>query len=406
MSAPIVIIGAGTAGLQIAEQLRSGGHDGPLTLIGEEAHDPYHRPPLSKGFLRGEMTEAQLAIRGPDVFALNRIEHIPRMRVEAIDRAERRVRLADGRALPYAGLALCTGARPRTLAIPGADLDGVLSLRSIDDVRAIGARLPQAQHVVVIGGGFIGLEFAATARKLGKEVTVIEAADRLMARAVSPVISDIFLKLHRDHGVTVRLNGAVSAILGRDGRVSGVACPAGDSLAAEMVVLGVGVVPNDGLARAAGLECANGIVVDACSRTSDPAIVAAGDCTTHRLPNGAHQRLESVQNALEQAKSAAAWLNGQVRPFTAPPWFWSDQYDVKLQMAGLSAGHDSHVIRGAPESYSGSVLYFVGERLVAVDSLNRGQDHAAGRRLLEKGRSPTPVEAADPGFPLMSLAKD
>jgi len=404
MTDRIVVVGASQAGVQIAESLRAEGYDGPLVLIGDEAHPPYQRPPLSKALLTGETTEDRLVLRGPELLAKRNIELVAGVRVTAIDRAGRQVQLSDGRALPYRGLALATGGRPRTLAIPGAELDGVVTLRTIEDSRRIGAGIAQANRVAVVGGGFIGLEIAAAARKAGKPVVVFEALDRLLARSSAPFVSEFFLDVHRAHDVDVRLATAVAAIDGKR-RAEAVVTADGRAHPADLVVVGVGLVPNAELAQASGLACDRGIIVDDCSRTDDPAVVAAGDCTARRMPDGTLLRLESVQNAIEQGKSAAAALLGKPRPFTAAPWFWSDQYDVRLQMAGLSAGHDKIVVRGDRAAQRFSVFYFQGERLTAVDSVNRAPDHGAARRLLDRGHSLSFSQAADESFALMSLLK-
>ena len=404
----IVIIGAGQAGVQAAEALRAGGFAGTITLLGNEPHGPYHRPPLSKAWLAGEMDAAQLVMRAPEMLARKGITLRTDTTVTAIDRATQTVHLADGSALPYTGLVLATGATPRNLPLPGGNAPGVLALRGRDDASAIAERMAlcinQQQPVVVIGGGFIGLEVAATARKKGLTVTVLEAAPRLLGRVLAPVLSDWYAELHRSHGVQLVLGAQITAIeAGADGAVAGVRLTDGIVLPAGLVVVGIGVTANDELARAAGLDCDRGIVVDACGRTSDPQIVAAGDCTARRLADGSLLRLESVQNATEQGKSAAAALLGQDRAFTATPWFWSDQYDKKLQMAGLSTGADHWAVRGDMAAGSFSVYHFRGERLLAVDSVSATKDHLQARKLLDAGVSPSPAQAADAGFDLASL---
>jgi len=404
MTDPIIIVGASQAGVQIAESLRQDGYDGPVALIGDEPHPPYQRPPLSKALLTGETTEDRLVLRGPELLAKKNVELLTNARVTAIDRAGRRVALADGRSLAYRGLALTTGGRPRTLPIPGADLDGVVTLRTIEDSRRIAAGIAQARSVAVVGGGFIGLEIAAAARKAGKPVVVFEALERLLARSSAPFVSEFFLDVHRAHGVDVRLATAVAAIEGK-GRAEAVVTADGRAHPADLVVVGVGLVPNGELAQESGLACDRGIIVDDCSRTADPAVVAAGDCTARRLADGTLLRLESVQNAIEQGKSAAAALIGKERPFTAAPWFWSDQFDVRLQMAGLTAGHDQVVVRGDRAARRFSVCYFRGDKLIALDSVNRSPDHGAARRLLDRGLSPSVAQAADESFALMSLLK-
>lgn len=403
----IVIVGAGLAGVTAAEALRSGGFAGTITLLGDEPHGPYHRPPLSKAWLAGEVDAAQLVMRAPAMLARKQIELRTGVQVSAIDRAAQLVRLADGSALPYTGLVLATGSTPRRLALPGGDAPNVLPLRSRDDASAIAAQLARCAAeqlpVVVIGGGFIGLEVAATARKKGLTVTVLEAAPRLLGRVLVPALSSWFAALHRGHGVELVLDARIAAIeTGADGLASAVTLADGTRLPCGLVVLGVGVSANDALAASAGLACERGIIVDACGRTADPRIVAAGDCTA-RQHDGQLLRLESVQNATEQGKSAAAALLGNERPFTAAPWFWSDQYDCKLQMAGLSAGADQHVVRGDLAALPASVWHFSAGRLVAVDTLNSAREHLLARKLLDAGVSPTPQQAGDVAFDLASL---
>ncbi len=410
MTAPgIVIVGAGQAGVQTAEALRAGGYEGAITILGDEPHGPYHRPPLSKAWLAGEMDGAQLVMRAPEMLARKGIGLRSGVTVQRIDRAARTLHLAGGSVLHYSGLALATGATPRALPLPNGDAEGVLPLRSRADASAIAERMAQcvAQNlpVVVIGGGFIGLEVAATARKKGAQVTVLEAAPRLLGRVLAPVLSDWYADLHRTHGVELILNAQVAGFETDAGAVRGVRLADDSVLPAGLVVVGIGVLANDALAREAGLECDRGIVVDDCGRTSDPAIVAAGDCTARRLPDGTLLRLESVQNATEQGKSAAAALLGQDRPFTATPWFWSDQYDRKLQMAGLSTGADTWAVRGDMAAGSFSVYHFQGERLLAVDSVNAARDHLQARKLLDAKVSPKPWQASDVSFDLGQLLK-
>lgn len=408
MTHPILIIGAGQAGVQTAEALRAGGFEGPITLLGDEPHGPYHRPPLSKAWLAGEMEAVQLVMRAPEMLARKNIELRTDCQVTAIDRAAKSVTLADGSTLPYSGLVLATGSTPRTLPLPGGNAHGVLALRSRDDASAIADRMAvcieRQLPLVVIGGGFIGLEVAATARKKGLTVTVLEAAPRLLGRVLAPMLSDWYAELHRSHGVQLVLGAQIVEIItDHEGQATGVRMQDGTLYPAGLVVVGIGVNANDELARAAGLACERGIVVDACGRTSDSSIVAAGDCTARRLADGSLLRLESVQNATEQGKSAAAALLGQERPFTATPWFWSDQYDKKLQMAGLSMGADHWAVRGDIASGSFSVYHYKGDQLLAADSINASKDHLQARKLLDAGVSPTPQQAGDAGFDLNSL---
>ena len=408
MTAPILIIGAGQAAIMAAEALRSGGYTGPLTILGDEPHGPYHRPPLSKAWLAGEMDASRLPMRTPEMLAGKNIELRTGTKVTAINRAAKTVTLADGSTLPYGGLLLATGSTPRTLSLPGASAQGALALRTRDDADAIAQRmalcLEKNLPLVVIGGGVIGLEVAATARKKGLAVTVLEAAPRLLARMLQPQLSDWYAALHRSHGVQLLL-GAQTAAIEHDANnnVTGVRMNDGTVHSAGLVLVGIGVNPNEELARAAGLECDRGIVVDACGRTSDPAITAAGDCTARRLPDGSLLRLESVQNATELGKSAAAALLGQERPFTTTPWFWSDQYDKKLQMAGLSTGSDRQVLRGDMASGAFCLFHYQGDKLIAIDSVNASKEHLLVRKLMDAGISPTPQQAGDVGFDLNGL---
>jgi 3-phenylpropionate/trans-cinnamate dioxygenase ferredoxin reductase subunit len=408
MTASIVVIGAGQAGVQAAEALRTGGFEGAITLLGDEPHGPYHRPPLSKAWLAGDIGAEQLVMRAPEALARKNIALRTGVTVSAIDRAACQVWLTDGSALPYSGLVLATGSTPRSLPLPGGNAQGVLALRSRDDASAIAERMAmcieQQLAVVVIGGGFIGLEVAATARKKDLRVTVLEAAPRLLGRVLAPLLSDWYAELHRSHGVSLVLRAQITALeTDVQGTVSGVRMADGTVVPAGLVVVGIGVSANDQLARDAGLECERGIVVDACGRTSDPVIMAAGDCTARRLRDGSLLRLESVQNATEQGKSVAAALLGQERPFTATPWFWSDQYDKKLQMAGLSTGADQWAVRGDMVAGSFSVYHFKAEALLAVDSINASRDHLQARKLLDAGVSPTPAQVGDAAFDLGTL---
>jgi 3-phenylpropionate/trans-cinnamate dioxygenase ferredoxin reductase subunit len=406
--APIVIVGGGQAGIQIAESLRQEGYGAELLLYGEEPHPPYQRPPLSKKWLLEAGNPSSLALRGPDAITRRRIELRLGARVARIDRRAGVLELIDGGRQPYSKLALATGSTPRRLPVPGATLPGVLYLRDIAHAQAISEAIrrcvAEQRAVVVVGGGFIGLEVAAGARKLGAEVTVLEGLPRLMSRVTAPIVSDAFERLHRNHGVNLMFEAQVCELRGTT-HVESVCTADGREYPAGCVVVGIGVLPEDALAVHAGLRCDRGIIVDECSRTNDPLIVAAGDCTARRLPDGRLLRLESVQNAVEQGKSAAAALMGRERPFRAAPWFWSDQYDVKLQMAGLSEGYDQVITRGDLDKPAFSAFYLRAGQLIAVDSLNRIADHMVAKRLLDNQISPTPEQMADPQFDLQALVK-
>ena len=407
MTKHIVIVGAGQAGLQAAETLRAGGFDAPITLLGDEAHLPYHRPPLSKAWLAGGPGADPLAMRTAAALERKQIAVRTGTKVVAIDTAGQSVTLADGSRLGYSGLVLATGATPRTLPCAAAATGAVRVLRSRDDADAISARLSHCAQrglaLVVVGGGFIGLEVAATARALGVAVTILEAAPRLLERVLAQPLSDWYARLHLGHGARVVLDARISGIeAANDGTVE-VRLADGRVFPAGLVLVGIGVDANDALARDAGIECASGIVVDAHGRTSAPGVTAAGDCTIRRLDDGELLRLESVQNAVEQGRAAASTLLGLDRPFAGTPWFWSDQHGKKLQIAGLSRGADGWTVRGDMEGDGFSVFRFRGARLVAVDSIDAARDHLVARKLLAAGASPTPAQAADITLDLATL---
>ena len=391
----VVIVGAGHAGAAAAEALRREGHQGRIVLIGGEPHLPYQRPPLSKKFLAGEQTLERGLIKSAGFYAESRIELRLGSPVAALDCAAAKLTLADGDAVDYDALLLCTGSEPRRLSVPGADLDGVFYLRTADEVEAIRARCRPGARLVVVGGGYIGLEVAATCRKLGLEVTVLEMAGCPMNRVVARVVSDFYADQHRAQGVQLRCNAGVTEFAG-DGSVREVVCGDGSRLAADLVVVGVGVAPADRLARDAGIACENGIVVDELCRTSAPRVFAAGDCTSHPSPRyGRRVRLESVDNAFEQARSAAANIAGRAIAHDKVPWFWSDQYDLKLLIVGLSQGHDQVIVRGDPASRSFSACYLRGGELIALDAVNNPKDYMAARKLIAERARPDPARVAD-----------
>lgn len=403
--ADVVIVGAGHAGVQLAATLREEGFDGPIVMLSGESHLPYQRPPLSKSFLKGESGPDGLLLRGEGFYAANGIDLRLGQEVTAIDRGARRLHLASGAELPYGHLVLATGTRPRPIDVPGVALPGVLGLRNLTEARHLKERLNAARQVVVIGAGFIGLELAALATTYTTDVRIVELGTRVLGRAVSPIISQFYLDAHRAFGAEFLFGASVASFEGGD-QVEAVRLSDGSFVPADLVLVGVGVLPQDSLARAAGLECGNGIVVNARLQTSDPDISAIGDCTEYpSLHLGKSIRLESVQNAVDHARCLARRLTGRPIDYEALPWFWSDQRDLKLQIAGLSIGCDIWVQRGDPATRAFSVFGFRGDRLAAVESVNRPADHMSARRILGGGLVLTPAQAADPGFDLKEFAK-
>jgi 3-phenylpropionate/trans-cinnamate dioxygenase ferredoxin reductase subunit len=400
-----VIIGTGQAGFQTAASLRAEGYQEKITLIGEEPHIPYQRPPLSKGFPLGNVDFESIELRPKKFYQDHQIDLIAGERVTAIDRAARQMNLESGRHYLYEKLVLAVGASNRTLPLKGTELDGVLYLRSFDEAVIMKERMKNAQDIVVIGGGFIGLELAAVACSLGKSVTVLEALPRLMSRAVAPLISEFYRELHTSKGVKVVCSASVWEMEGSGGKVQGVLLGDGTRYPADLVFVGVGVVPNVELARNAGLRIANGIAVNEYLQTDDENIFAIGDCAEHPCEfAGARIRLESVQNAADQAQCVAATIAGRRNIYRALPWFWTDQFDIKLQMAGISNGHDCVVSRGNAESRKLSVFYFKEGRLIAIDSINRPVDHMMGRKLIANHVRLTPEQAADESVDLKKMA--
>ncbi len=396
MISTIVIVGGGQAGAQAIDTLRREGFAGRLVLIGDEADLPYQRPPLSKKYLSGEMAAERLPFRHQTFYDEHRIELKLGTKAVRLDAACRQVELASGEKITYDRLLLCLGASSRRLTCPGADLAGVHYLRGVADVSAIRAGIKPRSRVGVIGGGYIGLETAATCRKLGCEVTVLEMADRIMNRVVAPTVSQYFEGEHRAQGVNIICDTRVIRLEGL-GKVERVVCADGSIHAVDLVIVGVGAVAVTELASDAGLACDNGIVVDEYCRTSDASIFAAGDCTNHpSLHYGRRVRLESVDNAFEQAKTAA--LNMVDKPATHDrvPWFWSDQFENKLLIAGLAQDYDKQVLRGDPASRAFSVCYLKGRELLAVEAINHSKDYMAARKLIAE-RTPMNLHAlADP----------
>jgi 3-phenylpropionate/trans-cinnamate dioxygenase ferredoxin reductase subunit len=401
----VLIAGAGHAGFQLAASLRQHGFGERICLINDEAHLPYQRPPLSKAYLKGEGRPDSLMFR-PDKFYRDQNIELIGDRAAFIDRTARRLVLESGALLDYGHLVLATGARNRLLDIPNANLPDVRYLRILDESELLRVRIATARHVVVIGAGFIGLEFAATARLKGLEVDVLELGTRVMARAVTAEISDYFQQRHTAAGIRIHL-GVQATSIERDGtNVTGVSLSDGRHIPADLVVVGVGVLPNVELAAEAGLPVAAGIIVDQQLLTADPDISAIGDCALFASPRfGGSLRLESVQNAADHARCVAARLTGDVKPYDGQPWFWSDQGDDKLQIAGLTTGYDRVVVRGDRAERSFSAFCYKAGQLVGIESVNRAADHVFGRKVLGLNRSVTPEQAADLSFDLKAAVK-
>ncbi len=401
-AARIVVVGAGQAGASLVAKLRALGHEGPLTLVGAEPHLPYQRPPLSKGYLKGEMALERLFLRPRSFFEAEGITLLTGTPATAIDRATRTLTLADGRTLPYDLLALTTGSTPRRLpAAIGGDLEGVLLMRALADADALSATLAGRERALIVGGGYIGLEAAAVLREKGLEVTLLEAAPRILARVAAPATANYFNDLHARHGVTIREGVSLTRLTG-EGHVTGALLASGEELPADLVLTGIGIAPETTLAAQAGLAIDNGIATDPRGRTSDPRVFAAGDATSFPW-NGARLRLESVPNAIDPAEATAAAMLGDPAPYVPRPWFWSDQYDVKLQIAGLNPGWDRTTVRPGPRPGSQSVWYWQGPRLLAVDAMNDPRAYMTAKRWIEAGHSPDPAAVADPATDLKTL---
>ncbi|MEQ1755363.1 MAG: FAD-dependent oxidoreductase [Micropepsaceae bacterium] len=405
MSDSVVIVGAGQAASQIVASLRADGYAGAITVVGDEKHIPYQRPPLSKAFLKGDIAADRLFIKPEEFYPEARCTLKLNTRVTAIDRPRKTLKLSDGSHLGYTKLVLATGSRVRKLPVPGADLPGCFYLRGIDDVDQIRPRLNADARLTIIGAGYIGLEVAAVAVKRGLKVSVIEAMPRVLARAASPQISAFFEDEHRKAGVDLRCYVRTESIA-RTGDVLAVTTSSG-IVQADIVLIGVGIVPNVELAREAGLEIDNGIVVDQHARTDDPDIYAVGDCAN--LPNsyalGGRVRLESVQNAIDQAKHAAMAIMGKPKTYDEVPWFWSDQFDLKLQIAGLSTPDDQIVMRGQPSSRSFAAFHLREGVVTAVESINAAPEYMMGRRLIAARARVAPERLADKGIPMKDMVQ-
>jgi len=400
----VLIVGAGHGGAQAAIALRQGKFEGTVAVIGDEPELPYERPPLSKEYLAGDKSFDRILIRQPAFWEERQVTMLPNRRVVAVDPAAHRVTTADGAEIAYGKLIWATGGHARRLSCQGHDLTGVHTVRTRADADRMIAELPEVTNAVVIGGGFIGLEAAAVLAKFGKKVTLLEALDRVMARVAGPDLSSFYENEHRAHGVDVRLGVAVTAIEG-EGKVTGVRLADGTIVPADLVVVGIGIIPAVEPLIAAGAEGGNGVRVDAQCRTSLPDIFAVGDCALHanRFADGAAVRLESVQNATDQATVAAKTILGEDVAYEATPWFWSNQYDLKLQTMGLSIGYDQAVVRGDPATRSFSVIHLKQGKVIALDCVNATKDYVQGRKLVEAGAAIDPARLADTTVPLKEM---
>lgn len=401
----IVVVGAGQAAAQAVQSLRLGGYAGELTIVGEETALPYQRPPLSKAYMKGEMAEERLYFRPAAWYEDNMVEVMLGSRVTSIDRAGRIAHLEHGAELSYDALVIATGSRPRTLPCQGADLKGVHDLRSLSDVERIRPQMVEGRRMVIIGAGYIGLEAAAVARTMGLDVTVLEMAPRVLARVTSPVMSEFYAAEHTAKGVKILTSTALSHLEGTDGQIGFAVLADGTKLAADIVLVGIGILPNEELAKDAGIACSNGILTDRDGRTSDPHVFAAGDCASRPLVHyGRTGRLESVHNAIEQGKLVAAAILGQSRPAEDCPWFWSDQYDLKLQIAGLSTDYDTIVLRGDPKDRKFAAFYLRNGALIAVDAVNSPPEFLASKKLIMTGAKIPPAMLSDTSIPMKDIA--
>lgn len=403
----VVVVGAGQAGLSLVARLRADGFAGRITLIGAEPHPPYQRPPLSKAYLLGEMEMERLYLRPEGFYAEHDIDLRLGVEVAAIDTGRQVAILETGAEIPYDELVLTTGSLPRRLpAAIGGDLNGVLTMRDIRDADRLAPELSPGRRVLVVGGGYIGLEAAAVCARRGLSVTLIEMAERILQRVAAPETSDYFRALHAGNGVTIREGVGLERLIGEEGRVVAARLSTGEEIPVDIALVGVGIVPDTRLAESAGIAVENGIRVDAFGRTSASHVWAAGDCAS--FPHGEGRlRLESVGHAIDQAEAVARNIMGADLPYVPQPWFWSDQYDCKLQIAGLGAGHDRVAVRRAGEGEGAplSHWYYRGDRLVAVDAMNDSRAYMIGKRLIEAGRSPPPEVVADPATDLKALLK-
>ena len=402
----VLIVGAGQAAASAIQSLRQWKYDGPITLIGDEPHLPYQRPPLSKAYLKGELAEERLYLKNRSWYEVNRVRFLEGARATGIDRSGKSIELDGGETIEYDALVLCTGARARALSVPGANLDNVFKLRSLMDVDSIDTRMVPGKKVVIVGAGYIGLEVAAVAAQLGLAVTVLEYAPRVLARVTSDLISEFYTREHEAHGVNIRTNTRLARLEGKEEQVVGARLANGEIIPADLVLCGIGITPNTELVEQAGIYCNDGIVVDRDARTSDQSIFAAGDCTRRPLVHyNRSGRLESVHNAIEQGKLVAAALTGQPRPAEDCPWFWSDQYDLKLQIAGLSMGYDRLVVRGEIESRKFAVFYLKQGTVIATDAVNSPAEFLASKKLIKRKARLNAKLLADTSVPIDEIAR-
>lgn len=402
----VVIVGGGQAGSQAAQSLRKRGYEGAISLICEEAYPPYQRPPLSKAYLKGELDEDRLYFRPASYYDENNIDLRLGARAETIDRGAREVRLSDGAMITYDRLVIATGSRPRTIPLPGADLKGVMTLRGVDDAKALRDAAAGAASAAVIGGGYIGLEAASALRAMGLSVHVFERMPRLLARVTSPIVSDFYRGFHKEKGAEIHCESDITHLVGENGALTGIALSDGTTVPAQIALIGIGVLPNQELAAEAGLDCEDGVVVNESCQTSDPLIYAAGDCCRRTVAGyPGTVRLESVHNALEQGERIAAHIAGQDVPATDTPWFWSDQYNVKLQTVGLFNDYTDTVIRGDQDAAKFSVFYYKGDALVAIDAINDPATFMAGRQIFKFGAPLSKEDAQNADVALKDIVK-
>jgi len=404
MTENFIIAGASHAASMLAPTLRQQGWQGRIIVVGAEASIPYHRPPLSKDYLAGAKTLDEILIRPAKVYEKSEVEFILNTSVESIDRNNKTVRLSNNETLSYDKLALTVGSKVRKVNLPGADLDGVFYLRDLKDIERITPYINPGANAVIVGGGYIGLETAAVLNKKGMNVTVLEIMERVLQRVTAPVVSEFYTRIHEEEGVSIRCGVGVSGFKG-NGRVAIVLCSDGSEFAADLVIIGVGILPNTELAEATGLQVDNGIVVNAQAQTSDPYIYAAGDCTNHHNPIYDRRiRLESVQNATDQSRVAAGAACGKEVSYNAVPWFWSEQYDLMLQIAGLSQGYDEIITRGDPGNGRSFAAFYLREgRVIAVDAINKPQEFMFSKKLIPLQKTVDKKRLADAGTPIKEL---